>query len=433
LGGVNLPLRHPDVLQPPPDVHNARDNGLAGDGVTNDQPALAALVERLGKLYATDGLPRVIYCPPGAYRIADESTVWRSGVSLVGAGAGPTRFLLANPGSRKPVALASFTEQLHGASKQNFLADCTFQAFEIDGAGVALDKYDPQAKGLGLQYMMRATFHDLYIHDTAATGLGCDHLQDSVISDVLAIHCGRLNDGSQPGGAGIGIGIGGWGGIERTSISDCIAHGNATNGVFVELQQGKWPPPRGVKILGTHCTGNRHGISDWGADALLVADCVMLENLEAGYDVSQRGTSGVAGRGGSVSGCVIDGNVEDGVRIDGTLGPYTIRSSRISNNGGCGYRHFVLKPEREAPREIVLEGNDVFLNGADGVRFEREVIDACISANRIRNNGRQSGAAAGIALHAPMPGLWLHGNRIWDSQEKATQAHEVRKLGDNPA
>jgi len=430
---VNLRLRHPDLLQPPPEVCNAREHGLVGDAVTNDQPALAALVERLGRLHAADGLPRVIYCPPGAYLIAEESTLWRSGVSIMGAGAGATRFLLCNEGTRKPVALATFTEHQHGANRQNHLADCAFQSFEIDGSRVALDKYDPQAKGLGLQYMVRATFHDLHIHDTAATGLGCDYLQDSVISDVFAMNCGRLNDGSQPGGAGIGIGIGGWGAIERTNISDCIAHGNATNGIFVELQQGKWPPPRGIKILGSHCTGNRYGISDWGADGLIVADCVMLENLNAGYDVSQRGTSGVAGRGGMVSGCVMDGNLEDGVRIDGTLGPYTIRGSRISNNGGCGYRHFVLKAEKDVPREIVLDGNDIFLNGADGVRFEREVIDACLSANRIRNNGRRSGAAAGIAFCAPMRGLWLHGNRIWDSQERATQTHETRELGKNAA
>jgi hypothetical protein len=61
------------------------------------------------------------------------------------------------------------------------------------------------------------------------------------------------------------------------------------------------------------------------------------------------------------------------------------------------------------------------------------VIDACISANRIRNNGRQSGAAAGIAFYAPMRGLWLHGNRIWDSQERPTQHHETRELGKNAA
>ena len=36
-------------------VCNARDHGLAGDGVTNDQPALQALVDALGAAYAADG------------------------------------------------------------------------------------------------------------------------------------------------------------------------------------------------------------------------------------------------------------------------------------------------------------------------------------------------------------------------------------------
>ncbi|TWH69933.1 pectate lyase-like protein [Micromonospora olivasterospora] len=67
---------------------NAREHGLTGDGTTNDQPALAALVDRLGKAFAADGRARVIYCPPGVYMIRDAATVWRSGVSLVGRGRG---------------------------------------------------------------------------------------------------------------------------------------------------------------------------------------------------------------------------------------------------------------------------------------------------------------------------------------------------------
>jgi len=34
-----------------PDIYNAREHGLQGDGHTNDQPALAALVERLGPVH----------------------------------------------------------------------------------------------------------------------------------------------------------------------------------------------------------------------------------------------------------------------------------------------------------------------------------------------------------------------------------------------
>ncbi|WP_329259045.1 hypothetical protein OG417_21880 [Actinoallomurus sp. NBC_01490] len=36
-----------------------------------------------------------------------------------------------------------------------------------------LPEYDVLAKGLGLQYVLRGVFQDLYIHDVAATGFGC--------------------------------------------------------------------------------------------------------------------------------------------------------------------------------------------------------------------------------------------------------------------
>ena len=384
---MNLPLA---ALQAPDDVYNAREHGLAGNGVTNDQPALAALVARLGAAYAKDGRPRVIYCPPGEYLIADATTVWASGVSLTGAGAGATRFILANPGARNaPVALARYNEQLDGAGAQRPLIDCTFGSFEIDGSRVELPRYDTHAKALDLQYMVRPMFRDLHIHHTAATGLGCDHLQDATISGVIAEHCGRLNSGRDAGGAGIGIGVGGWGPIERLDIIDCIATGNARHGIFVELQQGKPHRPRGIKILGCHCVDNRYGISDWGTEGLLVSTCILCENHEVGFDVSAQGTAGVAGRGGTLCDCLIDGNGHDGVAIGNTAGPYTVRGNRISYNGRHGYCQHNLKDDPTPAREIVIEGNEIWKNALDGVHLGAPTLDASIVNNRIRNNGRR--------------------------------------------
>lgn len=195
--------------------------------------------------------------------------------------------------------LATFTTRDHGAGRDNHIADCTFAHFEIDGSGVTLPAYDVNAKGLFLQYVLRGRFHDLYIHDTGATGFGCDFLQDTVVDGVLAVHCGRLNNGEEMGGAGIGIGIGGWGDTERLTITGCSTVGNGTNGIFVELQKRRWTPPRGIRIIGCHAQGNRFGISDWGADGLIVSACTMTANHQAGYDVSALGTSSVAGRAAS--------------------------------------------------------------------------------------------------------------------------------------
>ncbi|MGI5183123.1 right-handed parallel beta-helix repeat-containing protein [Dactylosporangium sp. CA-152071] len=389
-----------------PLVADARTHGLAGDAITDDRPALAALVDSLGAAYAEDGQPRTIVCPAGAYAIHDEGIRWRSGVSLIGAGPGATRFLLANPSRPTgPTPLAVFTTREHGAGRDNHLADCTFAHFEIDGSGVTLPAYDVAAKGLFLQYVLRGRFHDLYIHDTGATGFGCDFLQDTVVDAVRAVRCGRLNNGEEEGGAGIGIGIGGWGDTERLAVTACTTVGNGTSGIFFELQKWHWTPPRGIRVVGCHAEGNRFGISDWGADGLVVSACTMTANHQAGFDVSALGTSSVAGRGGIATGCVIDGNVWDGVAIGNTPGPYTVEGNRISRNGRYGYWQHNLGPSvRGVPplpgdadhscADITVTGNDIWGNALDGVFVDSPVVDACIAGNRVRGNGRQVSPAS---------------------------------------
>ncbi|MER6979825.1 right-handed parallel beta-helix repeat-containing protein [Streptomyces carpinensis] len=374
---------------------DAREHGLAGDGVTNDQPALQRLVDALGAACAADGRPRVLHVPAGRYLIRDEPTVWRSGVCLVGAGRGATCFVLANPGNRTmPVPLAWFTAAQHGAGPENHLADIAFAHFEVDGSDVTTEEYDPLAKGLGLQYVLRGRFTDLYIHGTAATGFGCDFLQDTVVESVLTEGCGRQDSGEQMGGAGIGIGIGGWGRVERLTVTACTATGNGTNGIFVELQNEDWAPPRGIRITACHAEDNRFGISDWGADGLLVTSSTMLGNHEAGFDVSSQGTSGIGGRGGIVTGCVIDGNLRDGIGLGNTPGPYAFRGNRISDNGRYGYwEHNLAGGDEEPTAEIVLEGNDIRGNALDGVRVDAGMRDPAILHNRIRGNGRRSAGA----------------------------------------
>jgi hypothetical protein len=381
-----------DLRAADPYVYNARDHGLAGDGSTNDQPALQALVDALGAGYAADGQPRAIYCPSGVYSIRDEGTVWRSGVSLIGAGPAATRFALSNPeNTTSPTPLAYFTVCEHGASRDNHLADFTFAHFEIDGSGVILPEYDVLAKGLGLQYVLRGRFHDLYIHDTAASGFGCDFLQDTFVDSLLIIHCGRLENSDWMGGAGIGIGIGGWGATERLTVTACTTIRNGTNGIFFELQGGEWTPPRGIRVIGCHSEGNRFGISDWGADGLIVSDCTIIANHQAGYDVSSLGTTSIAGRGGIVSGCIIEDNVWDGAAVGNTPGPYTFHGNRISRNGRYGYwQHNLAGGAQLSAANMIIDDNEFWDNALDGILIDSSLADLSLAGNRVRNNGRRA-------------------------------------------
>ncbi|WP_395573073.1 right-handed parallel beta-helix repeat-containing protein [Streptomyces sp. BK79] len=374
---------------------DAHAYGLVGDGTADDGPALQKLVDALGDATAADGRPRTVRVPAGRYVIRDRPVRWRSGVSLTGAGRGATCFALTNPGApTQPVPLAWFTTAQHGAGRENHIADVTFAHFEIDGSGVRTEEYEVLAKGLGLQYVLRGRFSDLYIHDTAATGFGCDFLQDTVVEGVLAERCGRQDPGEEMGGAGIGIGVGGWGPVERLAVTDCTALGNGTNGIFLELQQDDWVPPRGIRVTACHTEGNRYGISDWGADGLLVTGCVMTGNHVAGFDVSAQGTTSVGGRGGIVTGCVIDGNAGDGIALGNTPGPYAFRGNRVSGNGRYGYwQHNLAGGDQEAATDIVLESNDLHDNGLDGIRVDAPLHEPAIHGNRIRNNGRRAAPA----------------------------------------
>jgi hypothetical protein len=374
---------------------DAHEYGLVGDGTADDRPALQQLVDALGDATAADGRPRTVRVPAGRYVIRDRPVLWRSGVSLTGAGRGATCFALANPGApAQPVPLAWFTTAQHGAGPGRHIADVTFAHFEIDGSRVETEEYDVLAKGLGLQYVLRGRFTDLYIHDTAATGFGCDFLQDTVVEGVLAERCGRQDPGEEMGGAGIGIGVGGWGPVERLAVTDCTARGNGTNGVFLELQQDDWVPPRGIRVTACHTEDNRYGISDWGAEGLLVTGCTMLGNHVAGFDVSAQGTTSVGGRGGIVTGCVIDGNAGDGIALGNTPGPYAFRGNRVSNNGRYGYwQHNLAGGDQEPATDIVLESNDIHDNALDGIRVDAPLHEPAIFGNRVRDNGRRAAPA----------------------------------------
>ncbi len=126
----------------------------------------------------------------------------------------------------------------------------------------------------------------------------------------------------------------------------------------------------------------------------MVTFLTLIGNREAGFDVSSQGTAGVGGRGGIVTGCVIDGNVRDGVVLGNTPGPYALRGNRISNNGRYGYwQHNLAGGDQEPAADIVLESNDIRDNALDGVRLDADLRDVAVLGNRIRNNGRRAAPA----------------------------------------
>jgi hypothetical protein len=117
----------------------------------------------------------------------------------------------------------------------------------------------------------------------------------------------------------------------------------------------------------------------------------MTANHQAGYDISALGTSSIAGRGGIVTGCVIDDNVWDGAAIGNTPGPYAFYGNRISRNGRYGYwQHNLAAGAQEPAADMLIDDNDIWDNALDGILVDSALTDPAMAGNRLRNNGRQA-------------------------------------------
>ncbi|SDJ08199.1 hypothetical protein SAMN05444157_1640 [Frankineae bacterium MT45] len=367
---------------------------MKGDNSTNDLAAFRALVVYLSAAYVATGIAQHIYCPAGIYQLRDGGTVWATGVGVTGDGPNRTIFKLSNPvATTNPTPFATFTTALNSASVTNYLADCTFRGFTVDGSGVALSAYNVGAKAFALQFMVRPTFEDIVLQNCGASGLGIDHLVDGYVSNVRCYNNGRLSaGGTDIGAAGLGIGVGGWaaGGSALTEGADfigCIGQGNATHGIFFELQNSAWTRPKGYRVIGGKFIGNRYGVSDWGCDGLQVIGANISANVQHGFNVSASGVGSVAGAAGIVSGCVIDGNALDGVCIGDTPGGFTVTGNRISNNGRDGYHILnVVNASTVGLAAMVESNNDIYSNGRCAVRVDAVLNNPFILNTRGRNN-----------------------------------------------
>jgi hypothetical protein len=381
---------------------------MAGNGTTNDQPALAALVTYLNAAYTATGQLQTIYCPAGTYAIQNNGTVWASGVSITGDGPGITVFKLSNPvNTTNPVPFATFTVANQGASTSNYLSDCHFERFTIDGSGVSLASYTPWPKGLGMQFMVRPRFRDLIIQNCGATGLGCDHLVDAVIQNVECYGNGRLaamavtTSPVPEGGAGFGIGTGGWAGTsfaEGGDVIGCIARGNGTHGLFFESQYtvSTNPQPVGWRVIGGRYEGNQFGISDWGCNGMITVGAHLVNNLQHGFNVSGASqVTATAGINGIIDGCVIDGNGLDGICL-GDTNLYKVGGlNRISNNGRHGVHYLnVANSASTAMNAMSLSDGEIWGQGRSGVYVDATLGNLHWLSNRVRNNGIAAGAAA---------------------------------------
>ena len=292
----------------------------------------------------------------------------------------------------------------------SYAGDGINQANPIRGAGVTdltIDGSNQTAlyKGIAWQYCIGCVFSRLRIKNTQMTALGVDFLKNTIISDVITEDSGLGNDGTMPGGNGIGIGIGGFSDQEETAlVIGCHVYRAKRSGIMFE--KSGLPSAKGYRCIGNYVTGcGDVGIHDCGACGLITLGNVSSQNTGHGFAVSQA-TLGVSGAGyaGTMAHNYAFKNGKAGYCFDTTplamVGSgYLIEGNLASDNSQEGY---VVRTGDSDITGLILRGNRAHRNTASGIRLKAtgtgKLVSGVIADNYLMTNGRGGGTAVNNLL-----------------------------------
>lgn len=391
-GTITLPAGAGEMVEASQEVMNALSN----------LPATVAYNVRLGIEFDNSAIIQayvdalsaagggVVLLPPGVIRTV-AAVIPRDNVIIRGAGRDATIW--------KPEKTA-----------MSYSGDGVNQANPIRGAGVTdltIDGSNQTAlyKGIAWQYCIGCVFSRLRIKNTQMTALGVDFLKNTIISDVITEDSGLGNDGTMPGGNGIGIGIGGFSDQEETAlVIGCHVYRAKRSGIMFE--KSGLPSAKGYRCIGNYATGcGDVGIHDCGACGLITLGNVSSQNTGHGFAVSQA-TLGVSGAGyaGTMAHNYAFKNGKAGYCFDTTplamVGPgYLIEGNLASDNSQEGY--VVLTGDSDITG-LILRGNRAHRNTGSGIRLKAtgtgKLVSGVIADNYLMGNGRSGGTAVNNLL-----------------------------------
>jgi hypothetical protein len=260
---------------------------------------------------------------PGRYLIT-ASLVPVSNTKIAGYGAQATTIYPCGTGSW------SAFQNAQTAVPSNALSDIQLTDFEIDGIGNTGSSYTTVNKGVYLRPMIRPVFRNLYIHNTGATGIGCDWLLNGQIIHNTIEHCGRqvFEFGSGGGGSGIGVGTGLWTeeptDIAGNNVSDCGKYG-----IFVESQSSN-VLSRGIRIFGNDSRWNGYGIGDHATEGTVIDGNTVEYNTTNGIDADAGFVAGLYAKNGFITNNILRNNFSVNIYLNYKDGSYTINNNEIT-------------------------------------------------------------------------------------------------------
>ncbi|MEO8391995.1 MAG: glycosyl hydrolase family 28-related protein [Chloroflexota bacterium] len=300
------------------DPYNLLSYGADPAGIYESVPALQNMVNRA---HADGGA--TLYAPSGTYKLSNYVD-WYSNIDLYGAGISATKFKF----------YASSALRFLGAIDAP-ISDCDFHDFEMDG----INQVDgTNNKGFYMRYMLRVNWWNLYIHDTAGSGIGCGFLVNCTITDVELSGCGHGAAPTDLGRSGLGIGTGQYV-TEDLIITRANCHGNGRANILFEAQGNPdgitWFYSTGMKVIDSIANGGTWGIADNGCDGLVITNTQMNSNTQAGLSTDNPSLVSPGGSLQGKNGVVTDGEIA--FNGDGGVSPavptgYTFTNVNIHDN-----------------------------------------------------------------------------------------------------
>ncbi len=404
---------------------------IAGTGIgtfgTDDTTAIQAAITA-----ATAAGGGLIVLPTGIFVIT--YLTWASKVSMTGNGWGKSILkFISTADMNKAVILGT-----SGSATVPY-TDCQFTNFEVDAAAATMAVPSFAGKAFFIQYMVRGLFQNLYVHDSPATGLGIDFLQNTTIDSCVVENCGRLNPPT--GGAGIGIGIGATGTFpERVNIIGNTVLGGKSYCIFFETQTGAVITAANIvgSVVGNNVvmgTNTLYGIGDTGCtDFLCVGNNVRGVNGNGvGITVKTGTLLGFAGIRGIISSNIVNGLISgNGISIDYTNGGdpgqycgYVVEGNTVES---CSNGILIFCHASTTMDSLNISDNNVRNNNSAGIVSTGNggVKDLVIKGNICANNGKTTGTTsnrAGISLKCPVTRLRMIGNVCYENDASSKQLY----------
>lgn len=375
---------------------NILDYGVkSGDDISSTLQSIISQIKANRTITQTNDNV-TIYVPKGTYYLS-KALYWIDNLNLVGEGVSQTIFMPT--GSQAAII----------NSDSNGMKNLEFRDFTIDGE--KQQKKVPDAKGIYITKLTNATFRNINILNTSATGLGTDFFINGIIENVRCDNCGRDADLNTTGNgaagcSGIGIGTGGFNrGNESLTIANCHCNNCGQYGIFVE-KQGSGDYPVGVSIIGCTAEGNRTGFGVSGCDSAIFVGCTAYNNHHAGFAYDNGTMSSSLGKRPKYIGCVAYNNgknipveypeykgQENGFGwyiLDNYQGVELISCNAIGN----------LKSGIEVVNGITglnISGGEFSENGEHGIDLNGNVTNFRISPTLIKSN-----SADGIRINGTL-------------------------------